>query len=256
MSVCPHATLLNLANFERGTPREEIARLREAHRLVWQEDEYVNRGHWLVLQHPDIDVVLKTPADFTNNYSPLLEDFPEDFLGEAQKSLTFMDPPEHRDYRKSADFALKPKALVERRPMMEAMAEQMVARLAGSESCDFVKAIAEPFPSEVIFRLLGVKEQDLSTVMDITNTMLLANDLDYASDRMEGFLASLQLFEFGEKLAQDHREHPRQSMYDHGYAGARRKRPLDGRCGVRSFFQQPGGWWRRNHSQYTQLAVL
>ena len=73
MSLCPHATLLDLDNFEQGTPREEIARLRKNHRLVWQEDEYANGGHWLVLRKSDIDKVLKTPADFTNNYGPLLE---------------------------------------------------------------------------------------------------------------------------------------------------------------------------------------
>ncbi len=212
MSFCPHATLLNIANFEAGTPRQEIARLRDNHRLLWQQDDYANGGHWLVLQAQDIDRVLKTPSDFTNNFSPLLEDFPEEFLGEAQQSLTFMDPPQHRSYRGLADFALKPRALAARLPLMQEMAKSLIDAMADKNECDFVKAVAEPFPAQVIFRLLGVAESDFQQVMDITNTMLLANDPGYASDRYEGFMASLRLFEFGEKLAQDHRDHPRDSM--------------------------------------------
>ena len=56
MNPPPHASLLDLANFDQGTPREEIARLRETgERLIWQEDSYANGGHWLVLQRDDID---------------------------------------------------------------------------------------------------------------------------------------------------------------------------------------------------------
>ncbi|MDX1734258.1 MAG: hypothetical protein R3228_07820, partial [Halioglobus sp.] len=73
MSTCPHSTLLHLDNFSQGTPRDEIARLRgTGQRLIWQADEYANGGHWLVLQRDDIDKVLKNPADFSNNFGPLL----------------------------------------------------------------------------------------------------------------------------------------------------------------------------------------
>ncbi|MEE4660001.1 MAG: cytochrome P450 [Halieaceae bacterium] len=212
MTLCPHASLLDIRNFEQGTPREEIARLRQSHRMVWQEDEYANGGHWLVLQAADIDTVLKTPADFTNNFSPLLEDFPEEFLPEAQKSLTFMDPPQHRSYRALADFAFKPRVLAERVPLMQAIAEGILDGLGDSGECEFVDAVAARFPVDVLFRLLGVDEQDYQRVVDITNTMLLANDPDYAKDRIEGFMASLALFEFGAELAQSHRDRPRDSM--------------------------------------------
>ena len=65
MSSCPHARLLHLENFGKGTPRGEIARLRESgERLIWEEDDYANGGHWLVLQRDDIDTVegLLTPT--------------------------------------------------------------------------------------------------------------------------------------------------------------------------------------------------
>ena len=138
MATCPHATLLNLANFGSGTPREEIVRLRKAHRVVWQEDEYANGGYWLVLQRDDIDTVLKTPGDFSNNFGPLLEDFPEDVLAVQQQSMTFLDPPRHREYRSLADFAFRPKALQPRKPLMQEMATEILDRVIDKGECEFV----------------------------------------------------------------------------------------------------------------------
>jgi len=127
MSSCPHAALLNIANFESGTPRDEIARLRRTgQRLIWQPDEYANGGHWLVMQRDDIDAVLKTPADFSKHFGPLLEDFPEDVLAIQQESMTFMDPPRHRDYRRLVDDSFRPKALAGREGLIRQMAREVI----------------------------------------------------------------------------------------------------------------------------------
>jgi cholest-4-en-3-one 26-monooxygenase len=209
---CPHSTLLNLANFTSGTPREEIARLRRQHRMVWQQDEYARGGHWLVLQRDDIDTVLKTPTDFTNNFGPLLEDFPEDVLAIQQESLTFMDPPRHGEYRAMADFAFRPRALRAREPLMKAMAAEVIDAVIDRGECEFVEDVAMQLPMKVIYGLLGVRPEDYRYVADVTNALALANDPDYAVDRDAGFAASMEAYLFGERLAQDHRDNPRDSM--------------------------------------------
>ena len=154
--TCPHGSLLDLANFEQGTPRAEIARLCKQHRVVWQADDYACGGHWLVLQRDDIDAVLKTPADFTNNFSPLLEDFPEDVLAVQQESMTFMDPPRHREYRSLVDFAFRPRALKVRAPMMKAMAKEIIDGVIDKGECEFVEEVALQLPMRVIYGLLGI----------------------------------------------------------------------------------------------------
>lgn len=212
MASCPHASLLNLTNFEQGTPRAEIARLRGACRIVWQKDEYANGGHWLVLQRDDIDQVLKTPENFTNNFGPLLEDFPEEFLAEQQQSLTFMDPPRHRNYRALADYAFRPKQLQARLPIMQAMACDIIDTVIDKGECEFVQEVALQLPMRVMYSLLGVRERDFQRVVDLTNTLTLSSDPDYAADRMQGFIASMELIQFGEQLAADHRREPRDTM--------------------------------------------
>lgn len=213
MDACPHATLLNLDNFVQGTPRQEVARLRNSgKRMIWQADDYANGGHWLVLQRDDIDHVLKTPADFTNNFGPLLEDFPEEALAVQQQSMTFMDPPLHRNYRNLVDVAFRPKALKARSPLIRQIAKEVIDSVIDKGQCEFVQEVALQTPMRAIYTLLGVNPDDYEYLAKLTNTMTLANDPDYAENRDAGFNASLEAYQFGVNLAENHRTHPRDSV--------------------------------------------
>ena len=89
MNRCPVHTLLDFERFAEGTPRALIDQLRAQHRILWETDDY-SGGHWLLFRQEDIDHVLKTPALFTNAFSPILDDFPPEVLAWNPK-LT--DPP-------------------------------------------------------------------------------------------------------------------------------------------------------------------
>ena len=134
MSRCPVHTLLDFERFAHGTPRALIDELRAQHRILWETDDY-SGGHWLLFRQEDIDHVLKTPALFTNAFSPILDDFPPEVLAEQQKSLTFMDPPEHRKYRSLIDHAFRLKALESRRPAMENAAREIVDAVIARGEC-------------------------------------------------------------------------------------------------------------------------
>jgi cytochrome P450 len=212
MSQCPLHTLLDFERFKNGTPRELINELRNNHRILWETDDYATGGHWLVLHQDDIDQVLKTPELFTNSQGPLLDDFPPAVLAEQQQAVTFMDPPEHRKYRSLVDYAIRLKALQSRKPVMQRIAREIVDRVIDAGECEFVGDIAMQLPMRVMFTLLGVREQDYQYVVDLTNTLSLADDPEFAENRLAGFQASIELIEFGTRLAADHRANPRDSM--------------------------------------------
>jgi cytochrome P450 len=212
MDPIPATSLLHLDHFAEGTPRAEIARLRRAHRLLWQEDGYAMGGHWLVFQRDDIDVVLKNPDRFTNAHGPLLEDTPDAILGELQQSMTFQDPPAHRVLRSLGDLAFKPDSLAARRPLMQTMARDILDALGDRRECEFIADVAMQLPMRILFRLLGVREDDYSRVVDLTNTLTLANDPDFAENRLAGFQAGIDLIAFGESLAADLRRDRRDSL--------------------------------------------
>lgn len=212
MDPIPATSLLHLDHFAAGTPREEIARLRRAHRLLWQEDGYARGGHWLVFQRDDVDFVLKNPDRFTNAHGPLLEDTPDAILGELQQSMTFQDPPAHRVLRSLGDLAFKPDSLAARRPLMQAMAREILDALGDRRECEFIGEVAMQLPMRILFRLLGVREEDHARVVELTNTLTLANDPDFAENRLAGFQAGIDLIAFGESLAADLRRTRRDSL--------------------------------------------
>ncbi|MFO0690460.1 MAG: cytochrome P450 [Myxococcota bacterium] len=212
MDPIPATSLLHLDHFAAGTPRDEIARLRRAHRLLWQTDGYARGGHWLVLQRDDIDFVLKNPDRFTNAHGPLVEDTPEAILAELQQSMTFQDPPAHRVLRSLGDLAFKPESLTARRPLMQSMAREILDALGDRRECEFIGEVAMQLPMRILFRLLGVREADHARVVELTNTLTLANDPDFAENRLAGFQAGIDLIAFGESLAADLRRDPRDSL--------------------------------------------
>jgi cytochrome P450 len=212
MSGCPIARLLDFDGFADGAPRETINALRESHRIAFEPDAHATGGHWLLFHQADIDYVLRTTELFTNNFGPPLEDIPAELLPEQQQSLTFMDPPVHRKYRALVEYAFRPSQLRAREPAMRAMARDILDGVIDREECEFVTEVAIQLPMRVMFTLLGVRPEDFTRVVDLTNTLTLADDPEFAENRAAGFVASMQLMDFGEKLAADHRADLRDSM--------------------------------------------
>jgi cytochrome P450 len=212
MPTCPYKPLLDFEKFARGTPHATIAELRARHRILWEEDEFATGGHWLLFQQRDIDQVLQSPALFSSHDGPLLDDFPPQLLAEQQESLTFMDPPRHRQYRSLVEPAFRQSALRVREPLMRELAARILDAVLARGECEFVQEVAMQLPTRVMFALLGVPPQDFAHVAALTNTLALADDPDFAENRQAGFIASGQLMQYGAQLAASHRREPRESL--------------------------------------------
>ena len=211
MSQCPiHKPLLDFETFAKGTPRDYIDELRAGHRILWEPDDYATGGHWLLFQQADIDYVLRTTDLFTSAQGPILEDIPAELLSSTQ--ITFLDPPAHRKYRSMVEYAFRPGLLKAREPVMRDMARGIIDQVIGKGECEFISEVAIRLPMRVMYYLLGVRPDDEAHVVGLTNTMLLADDPDFAEDRAQGFRASMQLMEFGARLAADHRANPRDDI--------------------------------------------
>ena len=212
MDLCPFKPLLDFDTFAQGTPRAFIDELRGAHRILFQPDAYATGGHWLLFQQADIDFVLRSTDLFTNNFGPLLEDMPDFLAVEQQETLTFMDPPRHKQYRGLVEYAFRPSRLTQREPEMRADAKAIIDSVIDRGECEFINEVAIKLPMLVMFKLLGVRPEDFDHVVNLTNTMTLGNDPDFAENRTAGFIASGQVTDFGEALAADHRANPRDDM--------------------------------------------
>ena len=167
MTQCPFKPLLNFEKFAAGTPRRLVSELRSAHRILWEDDEFVTGGHWLLSQQRDIDHVLQSPALFSSHFGPLLDDFPAQLLREQQESFTFMDSPGTASTGRWWSPRFRPAAMRVREPMMRALASSILDEVMPRGECEFVAEVAMQLPTRVIFAVLGVPAADFKRVADL-----------------------------------------------------------------------------------------
>src|SRR5215471_20374662 len=67
---------------------------------------------------------------------------------------------QHRRLRALVGPALTPRAADRWRPVMRACLHELWAKVAGRRQCDFVAAVAQPYPSLTIAAVLGVPDED------------------------------------------------------------------------------------------------
>lgn len=205
---CPAGRFLDFDRFAEGTPRAALDALRREHRALWEPDDFATGRHLLLFRQADIDHVLKSPTLFSSAEGPLLDDFPPEILVDQGEALTFKDPPDHRRYRALVEGAFRAQPLEERLPVMRDIARDIMDAVVDRGECEFVNDVAIQLPLRVMCAILGVPDADRQTIVDLTNTLIMADDPDFASDRAEGFAASIALIDYGEALAAAERERP------------------------------------------------
>ena len=209
---CPAGAFLDLDRFAKGTPRDLLESLRRRHRTLWEADRFATGRHLLVFGQADIDHVLKSPHLFSSGEGPLLEDFPPEILADQRQALTFKDPPDHRRYRALVEGAFRAQPLEARLPVMRDIARDILDRVIDRGECEFVNEVAIQLPLRVMCAILGVPDADRQLIVDLTNTLIMADDPDFARDRAEGFHASIALIDYGTALAGAQRRRPDDSL--------------------------------------------
>ena len=132
-----------------------FAALAEARRTTpVLHDEATNT--WHLFRYEDVDRVLLDYAGFSSEEParPGAPPIPDEF----SLSIIGMDPPRHRQLRALVSQAFTPKAIIDLRPRIEALANDLInqARAAGDGRMDLIRDYAEPLPVTVIAEMLGV----------------------------------------------------------------------------------------------------
>jgi len=149
-------------------PYPSLARAREATPVFHSEAI----DHWIVTRYHDIRHILRTPALFsaTNANSPLRPPCPmaakalEEGGYRAVPTLTNVDPPAHTRVRKLVNVAFTAKRVAE----MEGFVRDLVTRFCTERfrggRADMVRDLAWEVPALVLFRILGVPDEEVPRV--------------------------------------------------------------------------------------------
>ncbi|RAV02275.1 cytochrome P450 [Mycolicibacter senuensis] len=133
-------------------PFEIYRRMREETPLYYDEQE----DFYALTRHEDVAAALKDFETYSSargcDLAMVRSDEP------PQKSIIFMDPPDHRHMRSLLNKAFTPRAIQAQRATIIEQVERFLGA-ANPDNFDVVQDFSGPFPVEVITRMVGVPDE-------------------------------------------------------------------------------------------------
>ncbi|MEV5528821.1 cytochrome P450 family protein [Streptomyces prunicolor] len=146
-------------------PYPHFGRLREVDRVVRIRTAFAGEG-WLVTRHEDAQRLAGDPrlSVEARHAGPELrcrqDEFKFRFADSLPETMLIMDPPAHTRLRRMVAREFTPRRVAGLASYIEETVHELLAPLPPDGTADLVTALAEPLPTMVICRLLGLSEQD------------------------------------------------------------------------------------------------
>ncbi len=146
-------------------PYEIYQRMRDEEPVYYDEQE----DFYALTRHADVAAAFKDHESFSSARGC---DLGMVRSGEVpQKSIIFMDPPDHRHMRSLLNKAFTPRAIQAQRDTVVELVRHYLGK-ADPDNFDVVQDFSGPFPVEVITRMAGVPEQYRQQVRHWIDTSL------------------------------------------------------------------------------------
>jgi len=185
-------------------PYEIYRRMRDEAPIYYDEVE----DFYALTRHADVAAAFKDYESFSSARGC---DLSMVRTGEVpQKSIIFMDPPDHRHMRSLLNKAFTPRAIQSQRETVIELVEHYLGK-ADPDKFDVVQDFSGPFPVEVITRMAGVPEEFRQQVRHWIDTRLQRDpgQIDLSEASMQANIDSA-VYYYG--LVQERRENPQDDM--------------------------------------------
>lgn len=165
-----------------------------------------NTGNWLLSRYDDVLRILRDPERFSSRIgmSPLTQ---------QRAIIIFTDPPDHAKMRGLISGAFTPRIVALQRTAIQEFVDVVMPPMCAKEDADVVEELAYPLPVQVIARMLGVEDGDVTmfkrwsdTFFENLSDMLVTGDESRVGDALREFDAY-----FTERIEQRRRE-PREDL--------------------------------------------
>jgi cytochrome P450 len=165
--------------FDIADPFDFYARARAEAPVFFSEQ----LGYWVVSRYEDIQAIFKDPKTFSseNTQAPYKPRPPEvqrvlddgDFR--AYSGLSARQPPEHTRLRGFINKAFTPRRVAALEPEIRELVVSMIDRFALRGHADLVPVLTRDLPAFVIFRLLGIPDEDAPKVKEWAASRVVLN---------------------------------------------------------------------------------
>jgi cytochrome P450 len=178
--ACPHAALArDFEPFDLTDPFGFYARAR-AQTPIFHSPEI---DYWVVTRYADIRDIFRDPATFSseNTQAPFhprpsaVQRILDDGGFSVVSGLSGKQPPDHTRLRGFIKKAFTPRRVAELEPQIRAITTTMIDRFADRGEADLVSELAYELPALVIFRLLGVPDEDVANVKEWAQSRVYMN---------------------------------------------------------------------------------
>jgi cytochrome P450 len=185
-------------------PYEIYQRMRDEAPIYYDEQE----DFYALTRHADVAAALKDHESFSSSRGCDLAMVRSD--ERPQKSIIFMDPPDHRFMRSLLNKAFTPRAIQSQRETVIELVEHYLSKV-DPDHFDVVQDFSGPFPVEVITRMAGVPEEFRQQVRHWIDLGLHKEpgQLGISEENMQAHMDS-GIYYYG--LVQERRENPQDDM--------------------------------------------
>lgn len=127
----------------------------------------------------------------------------------AERSMLFLNPPDHTRLRKLVSRAFTPRRVAGMRASVEAMTRELLDDLAAAGGGDLIDALAFPLPANVISELVGVPRADRDLLRPLVADLTASLEPFTPPDEAErADAAGLELREYLDDLIERRRAEP------------------------------------------------
>ena len=123
-------------------------------------------GRYSIMGRSEVEYALQHPDVFSSAMEAV-------DLGQSVPLIPLqVDPPEHSKYRKLLDPIFAPKRMNLIEPDIAQLVNELMDGFVDDGSCEFTTALAEPLPSSVFLRLLGLPVSELAMFLKMKDGIL------------------------------------------------------------------------------------
>lgn len=187
-----------------NNPFEIYRRMRTEAPLYYCPD----RDFYALTRHEDVAAALKDHEAFSSSRGCDLAMVQAD--EPPQKSIIFMDPPDHRHMRSLLNKAFTPRAVQAQKDTIVEQIDHYLS-LISSDDFDIVQDFSGPFPVEVITRMAGVEPDYRQMVRHWIDTSL-SREPGQIGTSEAGMQANMDTAIYYYSLVQKRRENPTDDM--------------------------------------------
>lgn len=208
--------------YRSGVPHATFTRLRDEDPISWWE-ERDGSGFWAVTRYQDIIDLNRDFKSFTSSRGIRLEEM-DDEEAAARRTMMELDPPEHTRLRRLVQGGFTRRMVQNYEAAIRALAIEVLDEALTQRRFDFTVDVARQLPLRMLGSLLGAPREDYDWLVAHGDAMIGNSDPEFTqhvvdlSDtdafRLMPFRSpsGIELFEYGQRLADARRAAPRDDV--------------------------------------------